>query len=131
MPAGEKSKDAAISRQLGTITVMKRADFADAGLLCHIFVCVNDRGGTRKSCADEASPELKDALKQGVSDRGWKARVRVSHSGCMGLCAEGPNVMIHPQGIWFRQARPSDAPAILDEVERLLGTAEAEGKRQD
>lgn len=89
--------------------------------VCHLFICVNDRGGQKKACADGRSPELKARLKEGVEKRGWKGRVRVSHSGCMGLCAQGPNVMIYPHGLWFSGAAPDDTDRILDEVARRLG----------
>lgn len=88
--------------------------------VCHVFVCVNDRKGARKSCADGASAALKDRLKQAVADRGWKPRVRVSSCGCMGLCEQGPNVMLYPQGVWFSGVGAGDADRILAEVERLL-----------
>ena len=34
---------------------------------CHIFVCTNDRGGTRKSCADGDNVAVREALKQAVT----------------------------------------------------------------
>jgi len=88
--------------------------------LSHVFVCVNDRRGESKSCADGVGMQLKDLLKSGVEARGWKGRVRVSHTGCMGLCGRGPNVMVHPQGLWYSAVAPADVPAILDEVGRRL-----------
>ncbi|MBP7830886.1 MAG: (2Fe-2S) ferredoxin domain-containing protein [Kiritimatiellae bacterium] len=88
---------------------------------CHLFICGNDRQGARKSCADGgAGPAIKDLLKQQVAARGWKGRVRVSQSGCLGLCERGPNVMIYPQGLWFSAVAPADAEAILAEVGKLL-----------
>jgi len=91
--------------------------------VCHLFVCGNDRHGTRPSCADAgAGPALKDALKAGVEVRGWAGRVRVSQSGCQGLCACGPNVMLHPQGLWFNGATPADAGAILECVKEYLSS---------
>jgi len=86
----------------------------------HLCVCVNDRKGESPSCADGVGTQLKDLLKSGVESRGWKGRVRVSHTGCMGLCARGPNVMAHPHGLWFSAVTPADVPAILDEVGRRL-----------
>lgn len=86
--------------------------------VAHLWVCVNDRGGRSKSCADGVGSALKEALKSGVADRGWRGRVRVSHSGCMGLCARGPNVMLQPDGVWFSGVASGDIPAILDEVAR-------------
>ncbi len=86
----------------------------------HLFVCVNDRKGERRSCADGGGGALKEALKAGVQVRGWKGRVRVSSSGCLGLCAQGPNVLVHPQQIWFSAVTPADVESILDKVATLL-----------
>jgi (2Fe-2S) ferredoxin len=95
-------------------------DRASIPYACHVLVCVNDRKGARKSCADVVGTGLKDALKAGVAARGWKGRVRVSHSGCMGLCARGPNVVLYPQGIWFSGVGPDQIETILDEVGRQV-----------
>ena len=83
---------------------------------CHIFVCVNDRKGSGKSCADGNSMAIKDALKEEVAKRGWKDKVRVSHSGCFGLCQEGPNILVYPQGIWFSAVRIEDVEEILSAI---------------
>jgi (2Fe-2S) ferredoxin len=93
---------------------------ANSPYLCHIFVCINDRHGERQSCADGMSAEIKDYLKEQVDKRGWKPRVRVSHSGCMGLCAKGPNVMLYPQGVWFGAVTLADADRILDKVAEFV-----------
>ena len=90
--------------------------------VAHVFVCVNDRKDGSKCCGDGLGMTLKDLLKAGVEARGWKGRVRVSHSGCMGLCARGPNVMVQPQGAWFSAVTPDDVPAILDEVQRSFAS---------
>lgn len=87
---------------------------------CHVLVCVNDRQGARKSCADGQSVALKDRLKEEVEKRGWRGRVRVSQTGCLGLCNRGPNVMLYPQGIWFEGVAPDDAPAILQKVAAIM-----------
>ncbi len=87
---------------------------------CHVFVCLNDRHGERKSCADGGSPAIRDYLKAQVEQRGWKGRVRVSQSGCLGQCAKGPNVMLYPQGVWFSAVTLQDADAILGRIAALL-----------
>ena len=92
----------------------------EAPYVCHIMVCVNDRHGERKSCADAGSVELRAKLKEAVAERGWKPRVRVSQCGCMGLCEEGPNVIIYPQKTWFSAASPDDAERILSQVAEFL-----------
>jgi len=86
----------------------------------HVFVCTNDRGGARKSCADDNSEHVKAALKRAVDEKGWKGQVRVSASGCMGLCATGPNVMIYPQKVLFSGVSPDDIQSIVSAVERFV-----------
>ena len=87
---------------------------------CHIFVCVNDRQGRRKSCADGHNPAIRLTLKAEIAQRGWPPEVRVSPCGCMGLCADGPNVMLYPQKIWFSQVSEDDAAAILAAVDGIV-----------
>jgi len=88
---------------------------------CHVFVCVKSRNGERKSCADADAGEIRSALKDEIKDRDWKRVVRISSSGCLGVCETGPNVMIYPQGIWLSQVKPSDVPEILKIVEQSIG----------
>ena len=92
----------------------------NAPYICHVFVCTKSRQGERKSCSDGNSPEVKAALKKEVKRRGWADRIRVSESGCLGLCPHGPNVMIYPQGIWFSGVTKDDIPDILARVESEL-----------
>ncbi len=91
--------------------------------VAHIFVCTNDRGGERKACADNNSPEVKVKIKAAVNDKGWKGKVRVSTSGCMGLCAKGSNVMIYPQKIWFSEVVPADVDKIVAVVAKIMTEA--------
>jgi (2Fe-2S) ferredoxin len=88
--------------------------------ICHVFVCVNDREGKRKSCADNNSQAIRSQLKDAVNDKGWKGKVRISTSGCMGLCAKGSNVIIYPQRLWFSEVFPDDAPEIISAIERFV-----------
>ena len=87
----------------------------------HVFVCTNDRGGDRESCSDHGSREIRAELKAFTKEKGWKGKVRVSASGCLGLCASGPNVMIYPQGILFSEVTPADIVEIKKELENIVG----------
>lgn len=86
---------------------------------CHIFVCINDRQGARKSCADGGSTEIARVLKERLRQR-YPDSVRVSRSLCMGRCAEGPNLMIYPQGLWYSGVGSEDIDAIVDQIDALL-----------
>jgi len=88
--------------------------------ISHIFVCTNDRKGERKSCADSNSPLIKSKLKAVVGEKGWKGKIRISTSGCMGLCAKGSNVIMYPQKIWFSGVTPDDLGVIVTTLERIM-----------
>lgn len=88
--------------------------------LAHVFVCVNDRKGERKSCADANAAALKSHLKNFITEKGWKSKVRVSTSGCLGLCADGPNIIIYPQCLLFSEVSPSDLSEIEAEIEIIV-----------
>jgi (2Fe-2S) ferredoxin len=87
---------------------------------CHLFVCIKSRGGERKSCGDGDNATLKAVLKAEIRNRGWKELVRISESGCLGLCGDGPNIMIHPQQIWLSAVTLADIPGILQTLEDIV-----------
>jgi (2Fe-2S) ferredoxin len=96
------------------------AEKKESPYLSHIFVCTNDRGGEKKSCADNESRLVRSKLKEAVNNRGWKGKVRVSQSGCMGLCAKGSNIMLYPQKIWFAGVLPEDVEEIMFALENIV-----------
>jgi len=95
-------------------------DQNESPYIAHVFVCTNDRGGARKSCADNNSPQVKAELKTAINTNGWKGKIRVSTSGCMGLCAQGSNVLIYPQKIWFSDVSPDNVGEIVAALENLM-----------
>jgi (2Fe-2S) ferredoxin len=92
----------------------------DSPYKCHLFVCTQSRNGTKKSCGDEGTAELKTIIKTEIKDRGWKGIVRVSKAGCLGACELGPNIMLYPQQIMFSDVSASDIPQILQKVEEII-----------
>ena len=46
--------------------------------------------------------------------------VRVTQTGCLGVCEDGPNVMIYPQNKWYSKVTVDDTDQILDDIDRLL-----------
>jgi len=88
---------------------------------CLVLVCINDRHGARKSCADGDNKEVRARLKEAVKEKGWSPKhVRVSSSMCLGLCPHGPNVVIYPQERWFSGVKLDDVDRILAEIEGFL-----------
>lgn len=81
----------------------------------HIFVCQHSREGERASCgarwnASDAVAELKRLCKE------KNLPARVTGSGCLGPCEQGPNIMAYPQKAWFHEVEMSDLPAIVDRL---------------
>lgn len=82
-----------------------------------VFVCTNERSdGSRVSCGDRGGAELRQRLKELVKQHGLRDRIRISASGCMDLCEEGPNLMHFPGNRWVCGASPDDAEKLFEEL---------------
>jgi putative hydrolase of the HAD superfamily len=69
--------------------------------LKHLFVCVNKRDPGVACCSHGGGEAIQERLKAYVKANGLKGKVRISSSGCMDLCARGPNVMVYPDYRWY------------------------------
>ena len=56
---------------------------------------------------------IREQLKSAVKERGLAGQIRVSRSGCLDVCSEGPNVLLMPDDIWFKRVAASDVEAIV------------------
>ena len=95
----------------------------------HIFVCVNERPieSPKGDCTRRGGKALLDALRGEIFERGWQKRIKVTKVQCLGPCVEGPNMVIYPEGVWYRGVSVEDVKTILTEhiendtvIERLL-----------
>jgi (2Fe-2S) ferredoxin/SAM-dependent methyltransferase len=62
-----------------------------------------------------------DELDRQIRVRGLSDAVQLTTCGCVGLCDEGPIVVVYPEGLWYRRVQVSDVSEI---VERHLGHEE-------
>lgn len=69
----------------------------------HIFICTNIKESGKCCGLDPASKENLARLKREVKDAdlGGAGGLRVSGSGCLGRCDEGPCAVVYPDGRWF------------------------------
>ena len=51
-----------------------------------------------------------------MKQHGLADRIRISSSGCMDVCEEGPNAMVFPDNRWICGASPDDAERIFEEI---------------
>ncbi len=87
----------------------------------HVLVC----GGT--GCTSSHSGEIIDALNANIAEHGLTEEIQVVRTGCFGLCALGPIMIVYPEGCFYSEVKVEDIPEIVEEhllkgriVKRLL-----------
>lgn len=73
----------------------------------HILVCQ----GT--GCTSSKSPEILENFKKIIKEKNIE-NVRVIKTGCFGLCAKGPIVIIRPEDTFYAMVKPEDCEEIID-----------------
>ena len=96
----------------------------------HVLVC----GGT--GCASGNSQQILEEFDKRIKEAGLEKEVKVIMTGCFGLCANGPVVVVYPEGAFYQRITPSDVKEIVDEhivkgriVTKLLYKEKDESKK--
>lgn len=83
-----------------------------------VLVCTHEREPHKRVCCRRNGGDaLREKLKSMVKARGLKPYIRVSASGCLDKCEEGPNLLILPDNIWYSHVEEKDLDAILAALE--------------
>lgn len=87
----------------------------------NVLVC----GGT--GCTSSNSEQIIEKLKEEIKAQGLEKEVNVIRTGCFGLCALGPIMVVYPEGAFYSRVTVEDVPEIVSEhllkgriVKRLL-----------
>ncbi len=83
----------------------------------HLFVCTNSRASGKPACGRRGGDAVMTAVQRALIARG-ATEILVTACGCLGPCFDGPNAVVYPDGVWYGDLNPADAPAL---VEALLG----------
>ena len=75
----------------------------------HVLVC----GGT--GCTSSHSAEIIAEFEKEIAEKGLADEIKVIRTGCFGLCALGPIVVVYPEGAFYSQIKVKDVPEIVDE----------------
>ncbi len=93
----------------------------------HLFVCTQQKPEGVPSCPASGSFAVLEGLDREIQGRGLNPDTQLTTCGCMGLCDEGPVMVVYPAGVWYRRVKPSDVGEIVDThlrdgkpVERLV-----------
>lgn len=81
----------------------------------HIFFCINEKDEGRKCCAQADAKAMCQFTKKQLKTLGLAGpgKIRVSFSGCLGRCAEGPVAVIYPEQIWYTYRSQADVENII------------------
>jgi (2Fe-2S) ferredoxin/predicted O-methyltransferase YrrM len=79
----------------------------------HLFVCTQQKPEGVPSCPASGSFAVLATLDREIQARGLSSDVQLTTCGCMGLCDEGPVMVLYPSGTWYRRVKPSDVPEIV------------------
>ena len=87
----------------------------------HVLVC----GGT--GCTSSGSQQIMVSLREELKKQGLDEEVSVVQTGCHGLCALGPIMIVYPDATFYAMVKEDDIPEIVEEhllkgrpVQRLL-----------
>ena len=75
----------------------------------NVLVC----GGT--GCTSSHSEQIIEELKKEIAAKGLEKEVNVVRTGCFGLCALGPIMIVYPEGCFYSMVKVEDIPEIVEE----------------
>ena len=75
----------------------------------HVLVC----GGT--GCTSSNSGAIIEALEKELEAKGLADEIKVIKTGCFGLCALGPIMIVYPEGSFYSEVKVDDIPEIVEE----------------
>ena len=75
----------------------------------HVLIC----GGT--GCTSSGGAKLIDEFEAQLKANGLENEVKVVKTGCFGLCALGPVVVVYPEGAFYSRVQTEDVAEIVTE----------------
>ena len=111
------------------IRIDKEAAPTQTGGRMHILVC----GGP--GCTSSSSMKIIEKMETLIAENSMADEIKVVKTGCFGLCAQGPIMMIYPDHLMYTQVQPEDVEEIFENhvkcgqvVTRLLAGNHEEGE---
>lgn len=87
----------------------------------HVLICA----GT--GCTSSKSEQIAEEMENQLKAKGLENEVKIVRTGCFGLCALGPIMIVYPEGAFYSKVKVEDVAEIVDEhllkgriVKRLL-----------
>ena len=75
----------------------------------HVLIC----GGT--GCTSSGSKAIQEAFAEQIKANGLEDEIKIVQTGCFGLCALGPVVIVYPDGTFYSRVTPENVSEIVSE----------------
>jgi len=81
----------------------------------HVFFCLNQRSSGEDCCDRHNAFALFEYAKNRVKELrlNGPGKIRVNKAGCLDRCADGPVMVIYPEGIWYTFIDTEDVEEII------------------
>ncbi len=81
----------------------------------HVFFCTNQKANGKKCCQQADAQAMCQYVKKRLIDANQhgEGKIRVSQSGCLGRCANGPCMVIYPEQVWYSYQDTDDIDKII------------------
>lgn len=99
-------------RMQGKITFRRHnpgTEVTDGKIKKHVLIC----GGT--GCTSSKSVQIKEKMERCLAEAGIADEIQVVLTGCFGLCALGPIMIVYPEGTFYSRIHVDDVEQIVKE----------------
>nr|WP_207760188.1 NAD(P)H-dependent oxidoreductase subunit E [Polynucleobacter meluiroseus] len=81
----------------------------------HVFFCLNERSNGDNCCHQHNAYALFEYAKKRVKELGLagSGKIRINKAGCLDRCAQGPVMVIYPEGVWYTFIDSEDVEEII------------------
>ena len=101
------SELSAIKAKMESVVSVRSGEEATDGVRKHVLIC----GGT--GCTSSNSVTISETMKAELEKAGIADEVKVVLTGCFGLCALGPIMIVYPEGVFYSAVKVEDVPEIV------------------
>jgi NADH:ubiquinone oxidoreductase subunit F (NADH-binding)/(2Fe-2S) ferredoxin len=75
----------------------------------HVLIC------SGSNCISRGSKSLRQEFEENLARLGIRDEIKLVNTGCVGLCEQGPFVIVYPEGVFYAQVKMKDIKTICEE----------------